>query len=147
MKLIIDADACPRGAFERAAAIAARAGIELLTVANFNHEIISANHIVTGGDPQEADIRIINLSEAGDLIVTQDIGLAAMALGKRARAISPSGFEYRQETMDASLEERELKARYRRSGGRTKGPHKRAKEDDERFAKELERMISEAKEI
>lgn len=141
VRIIIDADACPRGAFEAAARLARQAGAELTTVANFNHEIASEHHITVGGDPQEADLKIINLTRAGDVVVTQDIGLAAMALAKGARALSPTGFEYLEERMDASLEERELKAKYRRAGGRTKGPAKRTEADDRRFAKSLSLLL------
>lgn len=141
MRIIIDADACPRGAFEAAAKTAAAANAELITVANFNHEIASEHHITVGGDPQEADLKIINLARAGDIVITQDIGLAAMALAKGARALGPTGFEYVVKQMEASLEERELKAKYRRAGGRTKGPAKRTKEDDRRFTAKLAEMI------
>lgn len=99
MRIIIDADACPRGAFEAAAKLARIAGAELVTVANFNHEIVSEHHITVGGDPQEADLKIINLARAGNIVVTQDIGLAAMVLAKGARALGPTGFEYLQERM------------------------------------------------
>ena len=141
MRIIIDADACPRGAFEAAAKLASAAGAELVTVANFNHEIVSEHHITVGGDPQEADLKIINLARAGDIVITQDIGLAAMVLAKGARALGPTGFEYRQERMESSLEERELKAKYRRAGGRTKGPAKRTAKDDRRFYEKLAEMI------
>lgn len=142
MRIIIDADACPRGAFKAAARLARQTGAELITVANFNHEIASEHHITVGGDPQEADLKIINLTRAGDIVVTQDIGLAAMALAKGARAISPTGFEYLEERMGASLEERELRAKYRRAGGRTKGPAKRTETDDRRFAERLAEMTA-----
>ena len=142
MRIIIDADACPRGAFKAAARLARQTGAELITVANFNHEVASEHHITVGGDPQEADLKIINLTRAGDIVVTQDIGLAAMALAKGARAISPTGFEYLEERMGASLEERELRAKYRRAGGRTKGPAKRTETDDRRFAERLAEMTA-----
>lgn len=141
MRIIIDADACPRGAFEAAAKLARAAGAELVTVANFNHEIVSEHHITVGGDPQEADLKIINLARAGDIVITQDIGLAAMVLAKGARSLGPTGFEYLQEHMESSLEERELKAKYRRAGGRTKGPAKRTAKDDRRFYEKLAEMI------
>ena len=141
MRIIIDADACPRGAFEAAAKLASAAGAELVTVANFNHEIVSEHHITVGGDPQEADLKIINLARAGDIVITQDIGLAAMVLAKGARALGPTGFDYLQERLESSLEERELKAKYRRAGGRTKGPAKRTAKDDRRFYEKLAEMI------
>ena len=94
------------------------------TVASYHHCIVSDHHVVVGGGSQEADIKLGNLSEAGDIVVTQDWGLAAMVLGKRASCLNPLGKEYRQDKMDFLLEEREVKAKLRRSGGRTKGPEK-----------------------
>jgi len=79
----------------------------------------------------------------GDIAVTQDWGLAAMLLGKQVRSLSPAGREYRQETIDFMLEEREVKAKLRRSGGRTKGPRKRTNEDDRNFSERLELILLE----
>lgn len=115
--------------------------IPVWTVASFNHQIISDHHIVVGNDAQEADLRIMNLAEPGDIVITQDWGLAAMLLGKGVYCLSPSGREYDEQTVEFLLEERELKAKFRRSGGRTKGPRKRQKEDDVQFRQSLERCI------
>ena len=84
---------------------------------------------------------MVNLSARGDLVVTQDWGLAAMVLGKGAAALSPTGRVFRKETIDFLLEERNLKAKHRRSGGRTRGPKKRTAEDDTRFKKNLYRLL------
>ncbi len=143
MKVIVDADACPRGCLEAVLRKSHAAGAAVTTVANFSHEIESDCHITVGGDSQAADIKTANLAERGDIVVTQDIGLAAIVLAKGARAIGPTGFEYKEETMDAVLEEREIKAKFRRAGGRTKGPAKRTKEDDRRFAENFEKMLEE----
>lgn len=85
MKIIVDADACPRGALASAASLAERYGARLVTVAGFDHVIDSPEHVTVGDGPQEADIKIINLTRAGDAVVTQDIGLAAAVLGKKRR--------------------------------------------------------------
>ena len=115
--------------------------IEVWTVANFHHNISSDNHVLVGGDSQEADIKLANLTNANDIVVTQDWGLAAIILGKRAFCLSPGGKEFREETIDFLLEEREAKAKVRRGGGRTKGPSKRTGDDDRRFAAALERLL------
>lgn len=141
MKIIVDADACPRGALASALSLAACFGVRLVTVAGFDHVIESPEHVTVGDGPQEADIKIINLAQPGDAVVTQDIGLAAALLGKKCAALNPCGFEYREDTIAAALEEREIKAKHRRFGGRTKGPPKRTKEDDERFAARLEQIL------
>lgn len=141
MKIIVDADATPWQALEICREAARRYGVELWTVASFNHHIDSENHITVGNNPQEADLKIVNISKKGDLVVTQDFGLAAVALARGAAAISPAGKVYSPETIDFLLEERELKAKHRRGGGRTRGPAKRTVNDNEKFRKNLFRLL------
>ena len=142
MRLIIDADACPQEVLANCIRLGAQAGIEVVTVANFNHLVRSPQHIVVGDNPQEADLMIANLTQAGDLVVTQDWGLAALVLGKGAFCLSPSGREYTAKTIGFMLEEREIKAKLRRGGSRTKGPKKRTAADDEHFFIKLRRFIA-----
>jgi len=144
MKIIIDADACPKTVLNICVEMGHRYSIAVWTVASFNHNIESDHHIIVGSDAQEADLKVINLAENGDIAVTQDWGLAAMLLGKKVRSLSPSGREYLPESIDFMLEEREAKAKYRRSGGRTKGPKRRNVEDDRNFTQRLELIIREA---
>ncbi len=141
MKVIVDADACPKAVLQTCLDLGRKHNIQVWTVASFNHNIKSDHHIMVGSDSQEADIKITNLADKGDIVVTQDWGLAAMLVGKQARCLSPGGKEYRPEYIDFLLEERELKAKYRRSGGRTKGPKKRTGKNDTDFLIELEKMI------
>jgi uncharacterized protein YaiI (UPF0178 family) len=143
MKIIVDADAAPKMVLEICRRAAADFKIALWTVANFNHNIVSDNHVVVGNSSQEADLRVMNMTAAGDVVVTQDYGLAAMVLGKGAAALSPHGKVYREETINFMLEERDMKARFRRGGGRTRGPRKRTPEDDERFQKALNSILLE----
>ncbi|MEG6522692.1 YaiI/YqxD family protein [Desulfotomaculum sp. 1211_IL3151] len=143
MKVIIDADACPKGVLSIAQNTCLEYGLELWTVANFNHNIRSEHHITVGNSSQEADIEIMNITKSGDIVVTQDWGLAAMVLAKGAGAISPTGRIFQAATIDFLLEEREIKAKHRRTGGRTKGPQKRKLLDDLQFRRELVRLIDE----
>lgn len=142
MKIVVDADACPRAVLQICMSIGGKYRIPVWTVASFNHNIVSDHHVVVGSASQEADIKVINLTEPGDIIITQDWGLAAMVLGKSACCLSPSGREYRKDSIEFLLEERELKAKFRRGGGRTKGPSKRRREDDEWFKASLERIVT-----
>ncbi len=142
MKVIIDADACPKTALQISIKLGQKYGISVWTVASFNHNIESDHHVVVDSGSQEADLKVVNLAEKGDIAVTQDWGLAAMLIGKQVRCVSPVGREYRPESIDNMLEERELKAKYRRSGGRTKGPKKRTADDDRNFAATLEAIIN-----
>ena len=141
MKILVDADACPKSALQICRETAQKYGVPLVTVANFNHRIESDHHIIVGNDPQETDLKIINSTEAGDIVVTQDWGLAAIVLGKGARCLSPAGREYRSDKIDFLLEERYIKAKFRRGGGRTKGPKKRSFEDDQKFETCLEKIL------
>ena len=140
MKIIVDADATPKRVLEICRQ-AAKFPVSLVTVASFNHRIESERHVVVGNSPQETDLQVVNLAARGDIVVTQDWGLAAMVLNKGAAALSPSGQIFREETIDFLLEERELKAKFRRSGGKTKGPAKRTAQDDRKFRESLFKLL------
>ncbi|MBP2650914.1 MAG: hypothetical protein H6Q74_1739 [Firmicutes bacterium] len=142
MKILIDADACPKTVLEICRILGRNYEKEVWTVASFNHNIISDHHVVVGCDAQEADLKVMNLTQPGDVIISQDWGLAALVLGKGAKCLSPSGREYSAAKMDFLLEEREMKAKFRRGGGRTKGPKKRTSEDDRNFTTSLEKILN-----
>ncbi|SPF38791.1 conserved hypothetical protein [Candidatus Desulfosporosinus infrequens] len=133
MKIIVDADACPKTVLQICQSVAHEYAIPVWTVASFNHNIESDHHVVVGNASQEADIRVMNLAQAGDVAVTQDWGLAAMLLGKGVRCLNPDGREFSSSNIEFLLEEREAKAKFRRGGGRTKGPKKRVLENDQKF--------------
>jgi uncharacterized protein YaiI (UPF0178 family) len=141
VKIIVDADGCPKGVLQSCLQQGKRRQIQVWTVANYHHQIESDNHITVDGASQEADMKVVNMTDKGDLVVTQDWGLAALILGKGARCLHPSGREYQNETIDFMLEERDMKARLRRSGGRTKGPSKRTAEEDQLFQDALIRVL------
>jgi uncharacterized protein YaiI (UPF0178 family) len=141
MKIIIDADACPRPVLLTCLQTGRRLNIPVWTVASFNHHIESDKHFVVGNAPEEADMKVLNLSEKRDVAVTQDWGLAAMLLGKGVVCLSPGGKEYTNDNIEFMLETREAMAKFRRGGGKTKGPKKRTSEDDLRFADALNRVL------
>ena len=145
MKILIDADACPRSVLQTCIRLGRKYNVPVRTVASFNHRIKSDHPIVVGDGFQETDIKIVNLTEPGDVVITGDSGLAVMVLGKGAKCLSPIGREFHPGKMDFLLEERELKAKFRRGGGRTKGPRKRTSEDDRRFESSLEKVFCEGK--
>lgn len=141
MKILIDADACPKPVLQICLRLGLQYGIPVWTVASFNHDVVSDHHIVVGNGSQEADMKVMNLTESEDIVVTQDWGLAAMILGKAAKVLSPTGQKFRPETIDFLLEEREAKAKLRRAGGRTRGPRKRTDKDNESFERCLEEIL------
>jgi uncharacterized protein YaiI (UPF0178 family) len=143
-KVIVDADACPRPCLQVLQRHKKAWNYRLLTVASVDHRIDNADHIVVGKGSDAADLAVINNTVRGDIVVTQDWGLAALILGKGALAISPSGRIYSERNIDFLLEERSLKAKYRRAGGRTKGPTARTGEDDQRFEESFLTLVRRA---
>jgi uncharacterized protein YaiI (UPF0178 family) len=141
MKILVDADSCPRSVLQICMRLAKKYDVPVWTIASFDHDIESDHHVVVGDDFQEADMKIMNLSDEGDVVVTGDWGLAAMVLGKGAKCMSPMGKEFHPQKIDFLLEEREIKAKFRRGGGRTKGPKKRTLEDDQQFEFCLEKIL------
>ncbi|MDD6739305.1 MAG: DUF188 domain-containing protein [Coriobacteriaceae bacterium] len=103
---------------------------------------ISTLQVATGAD--SADFAIVEQLEPGDVVVTQDIGLAAMALGRSAAAIGVRGRVYSLATIDAQLMVRHEEKKVRRQGGRTQGPSAFTAEDRERFKANLSRLIRES---
>jgi uncharacterized protein YaiI (UPF0178 family) len=143
----IDADACP--VKSEAIAVSRRLGARVVFVGNTTQDLsryadrrgVEAVQVGQGRD--SADFAIVERLESGDVVVTQDIGLAAMALGRGARAISPRGRRFHLATIDAELAVRHAEQRHRRAGGRTGGPAPFVDEDRERFVEVLERVIGE----
>ena len=98
-------------------------------------------------DADAVDYKLISICHKGDVVVSQDYGVAAMALGKEAYAIHQSGKWYTNENIDQMLMERHLNKKARRSSHKNhmKGPRKRTEEDDVRFAQSFEKLIRMAK--
>ena len=147
MMVYIDADACP--VTRIAEDIARRHGIPVTLLCDTNHQLSSdySTVRVIGAGADAVDIALINLCQRGDIVVTQDYGVAALALGKGARAIHQSGRWYTDENIDGLLMERHLAKKARQSGKHhLKGPAKRTEEDDRRFAESFEQLMLEAME-
>ena len=147
MKIFIDGDGCPvKGLID---VIAKRYAIQVMLVTSVAHftsrQYKSFKTIMVDNVPQAADIAIINRVERGDIVVTQDFGLASMVLNKKAMAISFTGRIYETEKMDTMLFQRYLAQKIKRGGGSIKGPSKRTRLDDERFEKNLIKLITRGK--
>ena len=115
-----------------------------------NHVLSSAYSevVVVGAGADAVDYKLISICHKGDIVVSQDYGVAAMALGKGAYAIHQSGKWYTNDNIDQMLMERHLNKKARRSSRKChiKGPKKRPEEDDERFAQSFEKMLLMARE-
>lgn len=141
MRIVVDADACPgRDVIEKAAK---ENNIEVIMFSDINHAITSDYSTVKIVDSgfQSVDMKIANEAENGDIIITQDYGVAAMVLGKGCYAISPTGYIYDNNNIDRLLFERHLSAKARRGGKKTSGPKKRTEEDNNRLYRNILKLI------
>ncbi len=133
MKILVDADACPvKGIIVE---IAKTYAIEVIMVADTSH-ILNDGYSTTvtvdkGAD--SVDIRLINLAVKEDVVVTQDYGVAAMALGKGCKVINQNGIIYSAANIDELLFARHIGKKIRRAGGKTNSVPKRTREDDNKF--------------
>ena len=136
MQIFVDADACP--VVYIVEAIAEKYNTPATLLCDTNHVLYSdySDVIVVGAGADAVDYKLISICHKGDIVVSQDYGVAAMALGKGAYAIHQSGKWYTNDNIDRMLMERHLNKKARRSSNKAhlKGPKKRTKEDDERFS-------------
>jgi len=147
--VFIDADACP--VTRDAISVARTHGARVVVVANATQNLAryasraGVEAIEVSGGRDAADFAIVERIASGDVVVTQDIGLAAMALGRGAHAISPRGRRFTPATIDIEMEVRHAEQKVRRSGGRTRGPAAFEEEDREHFVDVLGRILGECR--
>ena len=146
MKIFVDADDCQ--VVRIVEKIAETNLVPVTLLCDANHVLSSAYSevMIVGAGADAVDFKLISLCHPGDIVVTQDYGVAAMALGKKAYAIHQSGKWYTDENIDQMLMERHLAKKARRGSSKNhlKGPRKRTAEDDQRFAESFERLLCKA---
>jgi uncharacterized protein YaiI (UPF0178 family) len=87
------------------------------------------------------DFALVNRAQSGDVVITQDYGLASMCLGRNARVLHQDGWEYTLDNISGLMEQRHASKKHRLAGGRTKGPAKRTKQQDEAFAQAFQQIL------
>ncbi|MDR1615473.1 MAG: YaiI/YqxD family protein [Syntrophomonadaceae bacterium] len=144
MKILVDADACP--VKQIIVRIAKQNNIPVTMLADTSHELNDGySHIViVDRHAESVDYALMKLLTRGDIVVTQDFGLAAMVLGKGAQAINQNGFIFTDDNIDSLLMNRYIGQKIRRGGGRTKGPAKRGKANDALFETMFTRVVTRA---
>ena len=143
MHIFVDADACPVVHIIEKAAMSHHIPVTLLCdTSHVLHTDYSEVRYI-GAGPEAVDLALVNLCTRNDIVVTQDYGVAAMALGKGAHAIHQSGLWYTDDNIDQMLMERYFTKKARRSSSKChlKGPAKRTALDDAAFEEAFERMI------
>ena len=143
--ILVDADACP--VVRQVEEIARRHGIPVTLLCDEHHIMRSdysqVHYVSSGADA--VDIALMNLCRSGDIVITQDYGVAAMALGKGAYAIHHTGKRYTNENIDLLLMERHLAKKARRASSKhhLHGPAKFTEADRQRFSAAFEMLITE----
>ena len=142
MQILVDADACP--VKQIIVRLAKQNKIPVTMLIDTSHELDDGYSTVITVDKQadSVDYALMGLLTRDDIVVTQDFGLAAMVLGKGAKAVNQNGMVYTNDNIDKLLLERHIGQKVRRSGGRTKGPNKRTDEDNARFEAVFKKMLS-----
>lgn len=141
MKVLVDADACP--VTDIAVSLCRQYNTPCFLLCDTAHEFHrdGAQTLIFDKGADSVDFALVNRVESGDIVVTQDYGLASMCLAKGARVLHQDGWAYTKENIDALLFSRHESGKYRRAGGRTKGPKKREKAQDDAFRDALQQML------
>lgn len=143
MKILVDADVCP--VVRIVEEVAKEFQIPVVLLCDTNHILRSdySEIVIVGAGTDAVDFKLVSICRKGDLVVTQDYGVAAMILAKGAFGIHQSGKWYTNENIDQMLMERHLakKARNAKKRNHLKGPTKRTTEDDVRFEVSLKKII------
>ena len=142
-KILIDADGCP--VVDITIRIAKAHGLDCIILCDTSHyfERDGAITITVSKGADSVDFALVNMVRSGDIVVTQDYGLAAMCLARKAIPVSQDGMVYTGDNIGGLLEQRAMAQKVRRGGGRLSGPSKRTDEQNITFAKNLSELISE----
>ena len=143
MKLLIDADGCP--VVDCALKLAKQYGAEAIILCDTSHQFEreGARTITVSKGADSVDFALVNLVAPGDIVVTQDYGLAAMCLARRAVPIHQDGMLYTDDNIDSLLLARHTARKIRSAGGRLKGNAKRTKQQDQLFERALAALLEE----
>ena len=141
MHVLIDADACP--VVRIAVELCRSYQVPCILLCDTAHRIEydSAQTLTFDKGSDSVDFALASRVTSGDLVITQDYGLASMCLARGAQVLHQDGWEYTQWNIDALLLQRHEARKFRASGGRTKGPKKRTAEQDHAFSTALEALL------
>ncbi|XEC97614.1 YaiI/YqxD family protein [Paenibacillus tarimensis] len=146
--MVVDGDACP--VKREIVDTARRFSVPVLMVASYDHRLTAepgVRVVQVDRSDQSVDLYISNHVKRGDIVVTQDFGLATIALSKGSIVLTNRGQRYDDSTIGFLMERRHELAKQRRGGGRTKGPRAMTDEDRRRFQQKLTKVLEDMQEI
>lgn len=143
MKILVDADACP--VISQVEKVARKYAIPVILLCDTSHILQSdySRVVMVDRGAESVDIVLVNNCKKGDIVVTQDYGVAAMVLGKRAYAIHQSGRWFTNDNIDEMLFSRHIAKVMRKSKKKfnLKAGKKRSSRDNVRFEQSFESLI------
>lgn len=141
-RIVIDADATPRGVKAICEKVAVEKDIPFLQVSDYDPDLIGSNvNIIDVADGKDADdYKILNIAEPTDIVITHDHGLASLMYTKVTAVIHPEGFVYNAANIDELLYRRYLDEKMRESGHAPR-LKRRKPEDDDAFRIVLESFL------
>ena len=141
MKILVDADGCP--VVDITIRLCKAYSLPCILLCDTAHSFFreGAQTLTFDKGSDSVDFALVNRVEPGDIVITQDYGLASMCLAKGARVLHQDGWEYTIYNIDALLLQRHESRKYRASGGRTKGPKKRTNAQDQAFCAAFEKLL------
>lgn len=137
MKIIVDADACP--VKKEIVDIAKEFNLAVIMVMDTSHTFEDgySDVIIVDKARDSADFTVVNLISKGDIVITQDYGVATMTLARGGYAMNQDGLIYDKDNIDQLLFQRHLSGKVRRAGGKTSGPKKRDKDSNTKFKEDF----------
>jgi len=144
MKVLVDADGCP--VVDISVMLCRKFQIPCFLLCDTAHSFRreGAQTLTFDKGADSVDYALVNRVAAGDIVITQDYGLASMCLAKKALVLHQDGWEYTPENIDALLLVRHDSRKFRASGGRTKGMKKRTAQQDQAFENALHKLLQTA---
>jgi len=147
MRILIDADACP--VTKIIIKIGKKYNKEVILFTDTSHIINDdyATTVMVDKGADAVDFALINKTKPYDIVISQDYGVATMALTRKAFCINQNGLVYTNDNIDHLLQKRYVSQQIRKSGGRTSGPSKRKKENDLQFEKSFIKLLDYALQV
>ncbi len=144
LQILVDADGCP--VVDVVIRCARAFAVPVLLLCDSAHRLAreGAQTITVDKGADSADFALVNCVRPGDVVVTQDYGLAALCLARRATVLHQNGFVYDEDNIDSLLMARHTAKKIRRGGGRLRGPAPRTKRQDADFERCLRAMLERA---
>jgi len=142
MTVLIDADGCP--VVDITVKLTNQTGLNCVIICDTSHafEKEGAKTVIVPKGNDSVDFTLVNMIQKGDIVITQDYGLAAMCLARGAVPVNQNGMIYNENNIDGLLMQRYTAKKIRMSGGRLKGPSKRLPEQNTAFEKTLIKLIN-----